>query len=161
MQFAIKAVSIGSDTLDCVFGQWWVQYLVTKFWSSACTKNVTLFSTGFIWKSVTLLFVRAPNERSTGTFTADFSERENIFWKSTGTLGSPSFSWFSKNYFLFGKVRRERYRRFLTLVINKWTLLTYGTSKVKWGASSRWSFGPIFAWCSKESSTIGKTHPSL
>ena len=32
---------------------------------------------------------------------------------------------------------------------------------LKWGASTRWSFGPNFAWGSKETTTIGKTHPTL
>ena len=30
--------------------------------------------------------------------------------------------------------------------------------KFKWGASSRWSFGPNSAWGSLETKTIGKTH---
>ena len=32
---------------------------------------------------------------------------------------------------------------------------------VKWDASSRWSFGPNFAWGSIETTAIGKSHPSL
>ena len=32
---------------------------------------------------------------------------------------------------------------------------------VKWSASIRWSFGPIFAWGSIETTTIGKTHSTL
>ena len=32
---------------------------------------------------------------------------------------------------------------------------------MKWGASSRWSFRPNSAWGSKETTTIGKTHPTL
>ena len=32
---------------------------------------------------------------------------------------------------------------------------------VKWGASSRWSFGPNSACCSKETMTIGKMQPTL
>ena len=32
---------------------------------------------------------------------------------------------------------------------------------IKWGASSRWSFGPNSAWCSIETTTIGKTQPTL
>ena len=33
--------------------------------------------------------------------------------------------------------------------------------KLKWGASSRWSFGSNSAWSSIETTTIGKTHPTL
>ena len=32
---------------------------------------------------------------------------------------------------------------------------------LKWGASSRWSFGPKSVWSSIETTTIGKTHPTL
>ena len=32
---------------------------------------------------------------------------------------------------------------------------------INWGASSRWSFGPNSACGSKETTTIGKTHPTL
>ena len=34
-------------------------------------------------------------------------------------------------------------------------------SCMKWGASSRWSFRPIFAWGSIETATIAMTHPTL
>ena len=33
--------------------------------------------------------------------------------------------------------------------------------QIKWGASSRWSFGPNSVWGSVETMTIGKTHPNL
>ena len=33
--------------------------------------------------------------------------------------------------------------------------------KIKWGASSRWSFHPISVWGSIETPTIGKKHPTL
>ena len=40
--------------------------------------------------------------------------------------------------------------------------LNFKTSlKIKWGASSRWSFRPNFACSSTETATIGKTHPTL
>ena len=32
---------------------------------------------------------------------------------------------------------------------------------IKWGASSRWSFGPISAWGSIETTITRKTHPTL
>ena len=32
---------------------------------------------------------------------------------------------------------------------------------IKWDASFRWSFGPICAWGSIETMTIGTTHPTL
>ena len=32
---------------------------------------------------------------------------------------------------------------------------------LQWGASSRWLFRPNSAWCSIETMTIGKTHPTL
>ena len=53
---------------------------------------------------------------------------------------------------------------------NYWTLFNafyfsatgkFYARMIKWGVSSRWSFHPISAWGSIETTTIGKTHPSL
>ena len=35
------------------------------------------------------------------------------------------------------------------------------TQSKQWSAAFRWSLGPNPAWCSKETTTIGKTHPTL
>ena len=37
----------------------------------------------------------------------------------------------------------------------------FSTSLLKWSASFRWPFDPSSAWGSKETMTIGWTHPTL
>ena len=58
-----------------------------------------------------------------------------------------------KKYFLFkNKIR--------TFTCNDQQIIDL-LGKVKWGASLRWSFGPNSAWGRIETTTIGKTHPTL
>ena len=37
----------------------------------------------------------------------------------------------------------------------------FQTHKIQWGASVQWSFGPNSKWRRRETTTIGKTHPTL
>ena len=42
-----------------------------------------------------------------------------------------------------------------------YSLTDYKNKKLKWGASSRWSFRPNSVWGSIETMTIWKPHPTL
>ena len=65
---------------------------------------------------------------------------------------SPFFSFFSLSL-MFKIIYRQSAHQ------NYWNIPR--SPNVMWDASSRWSFGPISAWDSAKTTTIGRTHPSL
>ena len=70
------------------------------------------------------------------------------------------FRWGACGTFKFPSDQKAKDERVLLCFADKSEKFCERYVMIKWGASSRWSFGPKSAWGSIET-TIGKTHPTL